>query len=220
MTAPLFPLGLFGLEDVGPPKLVRRALSGGVSLSGEEQKVGITGGGSWVLQASGDLIEENKVRAWRALETLLAGGTTAATVEWPVGLFQPIGPLRTRRPFGWPPVAASGILQAQATAFGVHALRATTLNIADFSAPRALVGGEFFTIDHATWGERGYEIAEVVSQAQVKIRPPLREALVGDEVIDFDNPRCLMKVADMQTQLNMGRFAKVSVSLVESREKP
>lgn len=220
MTAPLFPLGLFGLAEAGPPRLVRRTLSGGSALSGEEQKVEQTGGGSWRIEAQGNLMDPAKIRAWQALDGLIGDGVTAALVEWPVALFQPIARPVVRRTFQWPPVAFSGILQASATADGAHALRATTLNIANFNAPKLLVGGEHLTIPHATWGERAYRVIEVVSQAQVKIRPPLREALTGGEVLDFDNPRCLMKVESMSCDLSLGRFAKVGVALIESREKP
>lgn len=218
MTNPLLPLGLFGLVNVGPPRLVRRAISGGTALSGEEQRAEMTGGGSWALMAEGDLIEEAKIKAWAQLVNLVGDGVTAAVVECPVPLFQPILDPPVRRNFEWPAVAWGGIKQATCTLTGSHALRATTLNFASFNAPKPLVGGEYLSIVHTTWGERLYQVREVISQTQVKVRPPLREATSTGAVVDFDNPRCLMKATSIEMDLSHGKFAKVSASFIESRQ--
>jgi hypothetical protein len=223
MTTPLVPLGLFGLQNVGPPRLVRRIVSGGEALDGAmAQGADQSAGGAWMIEASGQLIEEDKIKAWAQLMAQIGDGITPATVEWPVHLFQPLRDPPVRRVFQWPPVAWAGIKQVAAQLTSDAALRATTL-VMSFNGPVLLVGGEYLSIVHSTWGERGYQVREVVSQsataATVKIRPPLRQAAAAatPTVIDFDNPRCLM-TGQLSMDLSLGKFAQVQASFRESRQ--
>lgn len=77
-------------------------------------------------------------------------------------------------------------------------LRATTLQLSlNNCAP--LIGGELFSIEHPNFGWRLYEIATVspaddAGVVTVTFNPPLREDVAAGTVIEFDRPRCMMKL--------------------------
>ena len=87
----------------------------------------------------------------------------------------------------------TGLLLADA------ALRDTTLYL-KLNNCGALLGGESFSIDHETWSWRLYEIATVEyiddTHAVVTFNPPLREAVTSGTLVEFDRPRCVMKLVN------------------------
>lgn len=105
------------------------------------------------------------------------------------------------------------------------ALRATTLVLAiNSSAP--LIGGEAFSIEHSTMGWRMYEIAtvevsgDIQPYAVVTFNPPLREAVTAGTYVEFDRPRCIMKLLDakaMDLNVTTYPFSLVSVKFIESK---
>ena len=56
-------------------RLVGSAITGGQSVSGITQSVSSTGGGFWMVDAEFSLGTKDKIRAWRAWEAILDGGS-------------------------------------------------------------------------------------------------------------------------------------------------
>lgn len=232
MTLATWPTDLFKAAQM-EASLQGRVLSGGVSSSGLSQVVRTDGGGLWRIVFGGiQLRRPDLIRAWRALEVILDGGV--ANVIVPIcDLRQAPRPLVGGVPA--PPTAptphsddsffddetgyVSNLIVAETV--GAADLRATTLDI-DISVGVALRGGEQFTIVHPTAGPRMYRIGQVQSAGTVhtvRFLPPLREAVADGAAIDFDNPRNVMRLADpdgMRLALDMGRFATVGVTFIES----
>lgn len=179
----------FPVETLTPAserwRLVGTTVSGGVNLIGFPGLARTDGGGLWMCWMDDiELVTPAEIKAARALELRLDEGVTTLEVpafEGPTGVVPPGA--------GW-----RAIYAAAAPA----ALRATTLTITR-SVGMALTGGEKFTIVHPTMGARIYGVAEVTAtdgpDQTIKIRPPLREA-VTDEAIDFNDPRCRMRLAN------------------------
>lgn len=84
-----------------------------------------------------------------------------------------------------------------AEAVNAAALRATSLTIA-FEAAITLKNRECFSVLHADMNWRLYEInwveTDLAGHIFVKFLPPLRQAIAAGEPLEFDNPRCVMKV--------------------------
>lgn len=182
-------------------------LSSGQSISGFTQTAKTDGGGFWTAQLSCKLRTADQVRSWRAYGARLDGG--AATIEVPrceagmkPTLTDPPEPHQV--PHSDDATFSDGSEYAFVPGFkasfgGPAALRATQVQI-DFTEAVDVLGGEVFTAAHATAGARMYVIHSVVSQTgniyTVKIRPPLREAVTTSTPLDFDYPRCLMRLAN------------------------
>lgn len=209
-------------------------VTGGESLSGETDVIKTDGGGFWVVQMAGiELLTPDLIRAWRAWEDELDGGTTKVLV--------PVADVRQApRPIiGGRLGSPSKLHKASddpyfpeavsfATPFIVANiteaadLRATTLTITVDRGAR-LKGGEVFAIAHATKGRRCYRVRRVLErsgqEATVLIRPPLREAVADNTPADFDWPSVvatLVPEADISPDIEYGRAATVDISFRES----
>lgn len=220
----VWPRSLFPATDV-EISLQGRATTGGMSVSGISQLVKTDHGGLWRFIFSGIVLRsKDQVRTWRALEGQLDGGATKLIV--------PICDLRhAPRPDGALPGDSvphsddtyfsddtgyvSGLMSA--VAVGAAALGASSLGI-DMLVGSALMGGEHFTIDHPTEGPRLYRVISVDGDT-IGIRPTLREAVEDGEEIDFNDPRCTVRLAGpdtMNLNLQLGRFGQVGVAFVEA----
>lgn len=87
-----------------------------------------------------------------------------------------------------------------------------------------LIGGEAFSIEHPTWGWRLYEIGtvEYIDETHVVVtfNPPLREAVTSGTQVEFDRPRCTMKLlhsAAMDFNTTTYPFSLASVKFVEAK---
>ncbi len=196
--------------------------SGGPSLSGIEEPISTDGGGKWVADfANGEPLDRAGTLAWRAITEGMDGGATAVIVYFCDRLHQPVGdavtvPHSDDTPFDDDSEYSSGGATATAAA---AALRATTLTIS-IASEKPLIGGEMFSIEHATWGWRVYRIISI-DGATIQFRPPLREAIAADTPLEFDSPRCQMLLAGATSNpLNMGRFTSCSIRFVEDMRKP
>lgn len=168
---------------------------------------------------------------WRAVRQICDGGVNAIVVPrndarfrpWPVGLTQDVAnvPHDDDTLFGDDSGYYQSVIEIMcATA----ALRATTLTIR-INQGSLLWGGESFSINHATMGWRLYEISTVFMDEDdpaagvITIMPPLREA-VGDETpMEFDRPRCTMRLANpssMNLTVQPWTFNSASVEFVET----
>lgn len=220
--ADVFPTALFGFksQDVN---IERQTLSGGRALSGAQDVVSTDGGGRVYAEfGEGDLIDRNKVLAWRAQLTMLEEGATEMVVPFCDIRHQPFGGEHTVT-YGdgathsdGTPFTGGGAF-AETTAYAP--LRAIALQFNGvFSQP--VIGGEWFTILHPTKGPRAYRV-RTVSGGQITFRPPLREAAPAGTLLDFANPRCLM-VQDpdggkASAKLSNRRHTVAEIRFVESR---
>ncbi len=230
----VWPIDLFQATTFDA-SLQGRIVTGGMSVSGISQVVRTDGGGLWRLSFSGIFLRSaDMVRAWRAWEGILDGGAQNVIV--------PICDLRhgPRPIVGGVPLAPGATVPhsddayfsdttgyvsplIEAETVGTAVLGATTIVI-DVTVGELLRGGEHFTLDHPTREERIYRVVKVTSAVgtvqTVQIRPPLREATTDGMVVDFDRPRCVMRLAtpdSMALPLQLGRFGTgLSVSFVES----
>lgn len=188
--------------------------SGGRSLSGYEDVIRTDGGGFIVAEfTNGETWEREDTLAWRALTDGMDGGAIPVVVHFCDRLHQPIGDAYTV------PGTTYATKGAQASATTAAALRATSLRLAIVSE-KPLVGGEWFTIVHPTWGERAYRIIDIQGDT-IQIRPPLREAIAAGTPLDFDDPRCRMRLSGAPSNAtNIGRFQAVAARFVEDMRTP
>lgn len=220
----MFPVHLFNPRGIRAG-LIGRAVSSPPSISGVGQVLRTDGGGYWAVEFSGIALNSpDKQRAWRAWEAELDGGATRVVVPVPDLSLAP-RPLQGRalaRPSGLVALSADPYFP-EATAFATPlivatasaaALRSTQITITVTQGSR-VVGGQMFSIDHATKGRRMYQTGRVISQsgqtATVTIRPPLREAITGDTPVNFDWPAFeAIKVpeSEITADIQIGRYAQ------------
>ena len=172
------------------------AVNGGQTLGGVARLNRLDGGGLWVGEQNFYFHTPDQIRAARALETMMDGGSA------PVVAFSfedPFAPGMT----GGASRFSDGAEFSDMTVFAgasfalniavAAAGRATTITV--LNAGTSLRGGERFSIVHPTMGRRRYSIGRVEGD-QVTIRPPLREAvLVGDE-LDFNKVGTVARLAN------------------------
>lgn len=103
-------------------------------------------------------------------------------------------------------------------------LRATSLVIRINQASQ-LMGGESFSINHPIMGWRLYEIGTVImddadpAAGTITFMPPLREAVGDATQMEFDRPRCMMRLANpssMDLTVAPWTFNTASVQFIEA----
>ncbi|MHC2578234.1 hypothetical protein ACVI1J_009676 [Bradyrhizobium diazoefficiens] len=174
--------------------------------------------------------QRNATLLWRAVRQIADGGVNRIVVPrndalfrpWPAGLAASFGldvPHGEGAPFGDGDGYYQSVIDIVATAAD---LRATSLNIAVNYAGE-LIGGESFSILHETLGWRLYEIATVDmatdTEGTITFNPPLREAIGGDTPLEFDRPRCVMRLTNpsaMNLSVQPWNFNSASVDFVEA----
>lgn len=172
---------------------------------------------------------------WRAVRNICDGGVENIVVPrndarfrpWPVGLTQDVANIPHDDDAYFSDGAGyyqSAIEIICATA----ALRATTLVIR-INAGSSLLGGESFSINHPSMGWRLYEVRTVVmdeddpAAGTITIRPPLREATTDSNPMEFDRPRCTMRLANtssMDLTVQTWTFNTASVQFIEAPPQP
>jgi len=177
---------------------------GGESVFGESQTRRSDGGGRWFAElgsiqintdAHAQLVEallldwnngNDKVLLHRRAAPLIVGGGSLV-------------PFSDGATFSDGSSLVSGQVNAEFAASA--AKRATTLSVRVWGA-RAFMGGEPFTVIHPTMEDRLYGTARVLSSVadgeatvySLRISPPLREAVTSGDQIDFNKPRCTMRL--------------------------
>lgn len=193
----------------------------------------LDGGGVWVAQWTDvNLRTADQVRTWRAISAAAQGGAVPVIVPSCDKKFFPV-PLVDGHPlysYGAIPHSdgsffsdGSGYSQPVVVceSVGDAVLRSTSL-ILHFTAGSALRGGEVFAIEHPTQNWHRYVIKTVTlngdGDSVVTFEPPLREAVPGGTDIEFDLPRCVMRLASggaMDLELDLRRFGSPSAAFVE-----
>jgi hypothetical protein len=187
------------------------------------------GGGFWMASLNNSRLRDaSDTRLWRAIRQVINGGVTPLIVPCRDTAFAPF-------PAGFPGDSVphsddsffddgAGYYQPliDVTNSGGAALRATSM-VVDLNDCADLQGGEVFSIQHSTFNWRLYEIATVDqtgSVATITFNPPLREAVADGERLEFDRPRCTMKLvnaAAMNLNVTTYPFPLAGVKFVESK---
>lgn len=198
--------------------------SGGVSLSGIDDKMNTDGGGFWRYDLSeGKTISRESGLAWRALKEGMDGGATAVIVRLcGERRFQPVG-ARVRVPHSdATPFSDDSLYVSSGASYvtvGATALRATSMQISGESE-KSLLGGELFSILHPSWGWRVYRIVTIEGD-QITFRPPLREATTAGTAVEFDEIRCQMQLAASSgNPTTVGKYTSCAMTFVEDMRKP
>lgn len=190
------------------------------------------GGGLWVASLNNiRFMDASDALLWRAVRQACNGGVTPivvprndiAFVPWPAGSIDGTDYLPHSDTSLFDDGAGYHQPSIDVTVAAPAALRATAL-VMDLNLCGALQGGEAFSIEHPTMGWRLYEIATVemltATQAEVTFNPPLREAVAADDYLEFDRPRCLMKLqnaAAMDLNVTTWPFSLASVKFIEAK---
>lgn len=210
-------------------ELTARTISGGRSFAGVMPMLRADGGGLWTATL-GDVQVSTaaQVKAWRALAGKLDGGARAFVMEARDERFAPwpgaaVDQLEATNSDGSAPsdgtVYVTDLIGAEVAADA--ALRATSLTLTLTNAA-ALQGGEHFSIQHYHHSHRLYRIVSVTindsGDSVVEIRPPLREATTAGTRVEFDYPKCVMRLATpdtMDLDLTRRLFGDATLSLIE-----
>lgn len=188
----------------------RAGLSGGQPFSGASaQAVSFDGGPLWRAELIDIALRmPEQINAWHAIEALIGGSTRRIVLP------------RCDRRFGLFLQGASGPITA--TALAGAAVRATTVRLGLTNAA-PMAAGVHFSIDHGgDLGWRLYRTVAVPSGApagSVEIRPPLRAAIVIGQAVEFDLPRCVMRLLDpnsMKLTRQMLKRGRQTVAFLES----
>lgn len=198
-------------------------ISGGTALNGDEDVVATDGGGRWFADlGDADHYSRDRVMLWRAFKSVIRYG--AVPFIFPVcDIRHQPSRGRVRVPhsdgtsFSDETLYVSGDCEAQLTADAP--LRATQITVAMLLG-KPLIGGERFTIDHPNMRARCYQIGAVLDQTETtatfQFHPPLREAAPAGTEVDFNNPRCVMRLdGRMSAPLAGPRWATGSARFVE-----
>lgn len=224
--------------------LVGVAVAGSGAMQGTGVLTRSDGGGYWACQMADISLsgrngiadrdrqrQRNATLLWRAIRQIADGGATSLIVPrldtlfcpWPDGVARKAGP---GIPHGDGALFGDGAGYYQSTidiaAAEAADLRATELAIVVNYAGE-LIGGESFSIDHPTWGWRLYEIATVdmtsETEGTITFNPPLREAIETGTQLEFDRPRCLMRLAQpsaMNLSMQPWTFNNAGADFVEA----
>lgn len=178
---------------------------GGSSLSGFQQIGRIDGGPRWGCRLIRIPLKcREEILAFQAIESILAGGTTPIIMHRYPGDRSPA----QRQPSGVP--HSDGTPFSDETLYSGPTVSAITqadaaLNdseiVIKLVGGRPIVGGEDFGILHVDASWRTYRIQRVFPEGdnlRLVIDPVLREAVPAGAVVDFDDPRCVMRLANAE----------------------
>lgn len=223
--------------------LVGAAASPGTTASSVATLVRTDGGGFWSCTMTdvslsgrqgstlaGKARQRESTLLWRAVRQIANGGVNALIVPrndalfrpWPAGVSQTIGlniPHDDDALFSDDSGYYQSIIDITADAAD---LRDTSLDIT-INYAGELLGGESFSIQHDTMDWRLYEISTVDmtsdNTATITFNPPLREAIPNGTQLEFDRPRCKMRLAatnSMDLSVKPWTFNTASVGFVEA----
>jgi len=216
----VFPTRRFYFTGVSPD-IERRTVSGGTSISGEEDLVETDGGGRVVVEFTEAYLDAPEAAtAWRAISAQFGSGTRPIIVPLGDAKHQMMGDVTT--PIGglpWWEESDFTDSEPHATLTATAALRATTISVDVSDLAKPVRPGIWLSIDHATYRHRAYPVAEVLSDdgatALIKIGMPLREATASGTPAEFYDPKCTMRVdGGMGSPVTFG-YAEGSVRFVE-----
>lgn len=196
------------------------AMTGGQSVGGIVRSSRLDGGGLWVIEQDFFFHSRAQIKAARAIEAGLDGGSGEIIVRVFEKPFAPVGAEGSTVPFSDGSTFSDGTEFASvpvgATLTASAALRAASLSLTMIVG--ALEGGERFSINHATKGRRLYTVARVNGD-EITIRPPLREACDSGTELDFAQPSVVCRLAnpdDFMGALNTARHIEATAVWIEA----
>jgi hypothetical protein len=229
-----FDLDLLPPGQMEMPRILANSIGGGQSASGITGNADMSGGGIVAVTYSNVQLgnaNQGALRYWLRLASALAGGVRPIIVPFLVDWTQPIFlPMRSRlSPFSdgatfddgskfySPPVLGAIVSSAL--------VGAGTVSSSVIGGSGSLEGGEWFGVNHPTKGNRAYQVVDIDGYSfdangnkiyTFAIRPTLREALVGNEAVDWWRPKCVMKLAEpIVTTVEKFWWSTPSIKLVE-----
>jgi hypothetical protein len=189
------------------------------------------GGGLWSASLNNIRFwDQSFTQCWRAIRQLCNGGINPIIVPRNDSVFAPF-------PVGQPPYGPiphdDGALFDDGASYyqsiiditcnGGAGLRSTAMVI-NLNNCGPLQGGEAFSVLHPTFNWRMYEIGSVTpvdaTHALIAFNPPLREAVTDGTKLEFDRPRCTMKLAkssSMDLNITTWPFSLATVKFIESK---
>lgn len=215
-------------------ELTSQLVGSGQTASGVSPKARIDGGGAWKASLSEiNLLNNDARRAFRSMSAICDGG--ALPIVLPMRLspdvpyLESAGELLTEYDdilhtddvtfesgVGYQVGTIDATLSADAL------LGDTELTIA-ISYGGDLEGGEHFSIDHPVMRHRLYRIRTIKDNGDgtwdVTIRPPLRADTAADTLLNFNSPKCVMRLASgdaMDASFESQWFARPSVDFIEA----
>ncbi len=209
--AEAWPLSTFPVKAL-QWKRRRIRLGGGGALFGPGQ-IGIGGGGGWwEVNLPGSLLyDQTAKRTWEALIDRADGGYAVFEVPY----------------LEETPVSGTTAKFGAAAALGATQVRITRQS--GFNGALAIGGPAAFTVAHSTEGDRLYRIQRIVTANiatntdLVELNIPLRQAVANNDPVDFNAPRCLMRIADdsddAYPEMDGAWISEVGVRLVEAFEQ-
>lgn len=192
--------------------ILGQTVTGGLSQSGQQQRVNATGGGLWGLQLDFNTLRRvTEIKEWRRIQYASQGGVVAINVS--------LCELRFAPPAGVPhsddtPFSDGGLYRwygAGAVLIADIALRATTATMA-FEGGATPTGGEYFSMPY---GDDRYELHVITSAVAdgdnftVTFAPPARAAHTAGEDIELAHPQCTYVLAQpdsMSLSVRNARF--------------
>lgn len=221
MTLHVFPAHLWTPSGVRTA-IGRATLSGGTSLTGDEDTVITDGGGRWEISYAGIDLADDEVNFWEAWNGYLAAGTRDVLVPLLSLETAPRPSLGNRKMLPsdlafddpvFPTFVRFAAPYIDAQALAAAPLRATEMAIRVLRGA-ALKGGEKFS-----HGERAYRVGRRVAGDIWAIEPPLRVPIPAGAALNFDWPvvRCrAVPGEDWSPEVRLGRYAEASISFVEA----
>jgi hypothetical protein len=211
------------------------SLLGPLSIDGAQQQATRTdGGGLWRLDCSFEATSRDAILALRAWDSYLDAGTVEflmpvldlAFAPRPISagkFIKPGKPQSASDPFSESGDYSSALMIARLV--GSSVLRATSA-IIGMQQGSSVKAGQVFSVNHPTAGWRKYNVQRVSSvdgdQFSVSFRPPFREAVSNGTLIEFDVPRCVMRLhpdsaTDLAQSVDLLKIgSRVSASFIES----
>lgn len=215
-------------------ELMGQTVAGGQTGTGLMPLARLDGGGLWKATMNDvAIVTASHVRVWRALAAICDGGAQPLIVpmcdkrQFPAPLVNGAPrysnadvPHSDNAPFNDDSLYESDVVSA--TLAAAAELRATAITI-DLTASGDLQGGEHFSIDHDNLRWRLYRIRTAVDNGDgtwaCTIRPPLRAAVSVGMALQFDHPKCVMRLAShdaMDLSLDLRKFGRPSVTFIEA----
>jgi hypothetical protein len=181
------------------------------TLDGTVQVRNINGGGLWrAARNTVQLRTKAQVLAWQGLTTQLRGGLQP--IDVPLGLCA-----QQPKPSGGGSISIAVV--------GTTAARAVAMRVVLTSSGEVLPGMHFSDYDASIYGWRLYAIDTVAAvmgqptQRDITFWPPLRFAAADAHALEFDEPRCVMKLQasdSMMLELDLRKRGDPSAQFIEA----
>lgn len=224
--------------QMSAPEIIAASIESGRSLSGVALSADVSGGGYWRIKYSNIQLSNansTQLKYWNLLRHQLTGNVRQIVVPFLIDVLQPQPPsggrfVPTECSDGTTTTDGYGTtdMMPMTANFGALPVNAAIMAFL-YPARIPLLGGETFDILHPVKGYRAYAITDFLSVLapdangmvayQVAIRPPFREAVPAGAAMNFDRPRCTMRLepgTKMPFEIEKSWYSRPEISLVEA----